>query len=73
MGQTKTQSWIESASNVALGFWLAFATQLVVYPLYGMNATLVENLQITVIFTVVSLIRQYIVRRGFNKLHTRGK
>lgn len=73
MGQTKTQSWIESASNVAIGFWLAFLTQLVVYPMYGMNATLFENLQITVIFTVVSLIRQYVVRRGFNRLHTRDK
>lgn len=67
--QTKLQSLIESVANIMIGYFVALATQLVVFPLYGMEVSLSQNVQIGMIFTAVSLARSYCVRRVFNKLH----
>lgn len=67
--QSRLQSLIESAVNIAIGYFVALATQLIVFPLYGMTVSLAANVQIGIIFTVVSLIRNYGVRRVFNRLH----
>ncbi len=67
--QTRLQSLIESVLNVAIGFGVALAAQIVVFPLYGMTVALDQNLQIGAIFTVVSIVRSYGVRRFFNWLH----
>ena len=67
MTQTKTQSVIESVSNVAIGYVVAFASQLLVFPLFDIHVTFSDNIWIGIWFTVISLIRSYIVRRWFAK------
>ena len=67
--QTKLQSIKETVTHVGLGYFFALATQFVVFPLYGMEVTFFEQLQIGWIFTVVALIRVYIVRRYYNWKH----
>ena len=67
MTQTKTQSVIESVSNVAIGYVVAFASQLFVFPLFDIHVTIGDNIGISIWFTVISLIRSYIVRRWFAK------
>ena len=52
-------------ANVAVGFGVAVLTQMLVFPLFGLRATVRENLAIGVIFTVVSLARSYALRRTF--------
>ena len=66
MSQTRRHSLIESVANVAVGYGVALVTQLVVFPLYGMEVKLGQNLQIGMIFTGVSLARSYCLRRWFN-------
>jgi hypothetical protein len=66
--QSKFMSWVESFANVAVGYGVAVATQLIVFPLFGLHASLADNLAIGAIFTVVSLIRSYALRRLFNRL-----
>lgn len=61
-------SWVESFANVAIGYGVAVATQLAVFPLFGLHASLTDNLAIGAIFTVVSLARSYCLRRLFNRL-----
>ena len=61
-------SFIESLANVAIGFFVAVATQLLVFPLFEMDVRLKDNLAIGAIFTVVSICRSYFVRRLFNFL-----
>ena len=43
-------------------------TQLLVFPLFGMEATLRQNLAIGGIFTMVSLVRSYVLRRMFEAI-----
>lgn len=67
MKQTKLESFIEAALNTAIGFVISYLTWIViVVPLYHMELSHTDNLMITLIFTVVSVIRGYVVRRYFN-------
>ena len=68
-GQTKHMSVLESLLNVAIGYGVALATQLLVFPLFGIHISLSQNIGIGVIFTAVSIVRSYIVRRFFNWLY----
>ena len=67
--QTRLQSLIEVAANVASGFVVAWLTGLWVYPLLGYHVSAGTNTTITVIFTVVSVVRSYLWRRWFNYRH----
>lgn len=70
--QSKCMSFLEAAANIIAGYGLAVVTQLAVFPLFGMKISLSENLLIGGIFTVISLIRNYVLRRLFNALAGAG-
>jgi len=53
------------------GYGVAVATQMAVFPLFGLAVTITENLLIGLIFTVVSIVRSYALRRGFEALRVR--
>jgi hypothetical protein len=67
--QTKTQSLIESIVNIIVGYSVSVIAQLVIFPLFGMTPKFSENLLIGLAFTIVSLVRSYLLRRLFNKIH----
>ena len=67
MTQSRTHSMIETCAGVSIGFAVSVALSLVVYPLFGHAFTLSENIGITIIFTVASIVRGYLVRRAFNR------
>lgn len=67
MKQSKFQSLIESFTTVISGFFVALIVQLLIFPLYDIEITLFENIQIVMILTVTSIIRVYVIRRFFNK------
>jgi hypothetical protein len=60
-------SLIEAIANVAVGFALAVAAQIVVFPWFGLHASLGENLTIGALFTGISLLRSYALRRLFEQ------
>lgn len=66
--QTKKQSLKESVVNVAVGYSVAFISQILVFPLVGVESTITQNLKISLYFTIISLCRTYLIRRFFNKL-----
>lgn len=68
MSQPRHWSAIEALTNVVVGYLLAVATQMLVFPLFGLSASLGQNLLIGLIFTVVSIVRSYTLRRIFNRL-----
>ncbi len=72
MNQTRLGSFIEAWVNVFIGFWINFAANLVILPMFGFEGlTLATNFYIGLAYTVVSVARSYIVRRWFNaRLHT---
>lgn len=70
MTQTRLESLVEVLINVAIGWVIALITQLLVFPLFGINISIFEQLGISVIFTIVSIVRGYVIRRWFNaRLH----
>lgn len=70
MNQTRLGSLIEAFINVLIGFWINFAANLVILPLFGYTPSLTDNFQIGLLYTVVSIARSYIIRRWFNaRLH----
>lgn len=70
-GQSRSGSFLEAATNVALGFVLAFVIQGLVYPAVGIHATSSTELLIATIFTLASLARSYLVRRAFETFGAR--
>lgn len=65
--QSRTNSCIESATNILIGYWCAVLTQLIVFPIMGIDVSLNKNLMIGLVFTLISLLRSYVIRRAFNR------
>jgi hypothetical protein len=66
--QSKKLSFLESLVNVIIGYFVALLSQILIFPLFGIYATYKENLSIGLCFTVISIVRSYILRRIFNKI-----
>ena len=66
MTQTRKMSAVETVASTAIGFGVALATQRVVFPLFGIIVPVEHDMLIASIFTTVSIIRGYVVRRVFN-------
>lgn len=68
--QTKLQSLLESCLNIGSGFVISLIVwSYLVVPVWGLQVNMVDNLNITALFTVVSVIRSYVWRRFFNFVH----
>lgn len=65
--QLKRHSFLESIINVAVGYGVAVASQIIVFPFFGLQCDLKDNLMIGLVFTVISIARSYFLRRIFNK------
>jgi hypothetical protein len=50
---------------------VAVLTQILVFPLFGIQATLGENLAIGCLFTIASVARSYALRRAFEAIRIR--
>tara|TARA_R110002074_G_C12542152_1_gene665796 strand:- start:2180 stop:2350 length:171 start_codon:yes stop_codon:yes gene_type:complete len=47
---------------------ISFITQLTAIPAMGIEITMVQQVKLLMVFTIVSLIRTYTIRRFFNNL-----
>jgi uncharacterized membrane protein len=63
--QSKKQSIIESVTNTLFGTIFNFLVSLVVYPLVGIDVTMKDIGVLTIIFTFISVIKNFLVRRFF--------
>jgi len=65
--QHKMDSLMESICNVAVGFFISWAVWAwIVAPLFKLPTSTSMGFLVTCVFTVTSLIRQYVIRRLFN-------
>jgi hypothetical protein len=66
MQQTKLSSGLETAANIVIGFSLNYLLNLLIFPLFSLNISLRNNFLMGLIYTVISVIRSYGLRRYFN-------
>jgi len=67
MKQTRKQSLIESLTNLVIGYLISLVSLFVIFPILGIESSTGKNFIITLYFTLISLIRSYVLRRFFNK------
>lgn len=67
--QSKKQSRIETLIQQVVGFGVALASQMLLFPLIGIDVTLAGNIGITIYFTIISMMRSYLIRRYYNNKH----
>jgi len=68
MSHSRPMSAAESVAIVAIGYGIALLTQVVVFGALEIPVSLDQNLWIGAVFTAVSLVRSYVMRRVFNRL-----
>jgi len=67
-GQSKKLSVVEVIVNVGSGYIISLCIQIMLFPLFDVHMSIADNALMTLVFTVISLLRGYIVRRMFNKI-----
>ena len=67
MSQSKKGSVVEAVTNIAVGYIINLGVQLIVFPLNGIELSLCANVKLGLMFTLISLVRSYALRRMFNK------
>jgi cobalamin synthase len=65
-GQSRRSAIIEAWANIVIGFTLNYIGNLLILPLAGFHIGAVDNFLIGWIYTAVSIVRQYAIRRWFN-------
>ena len=71
MKQSRTMSMVESVTNVIVGYGIAVASQILIFPAFGLQMTLAQNLKIAAAFTVISICRSFALRRVFEAIRVR--
>jgi uncharacterized membrane protein len=66
VSQTKVGSAAEAGANIAVGFGVNWCANLVVLPLFGLRITGHQAFLMGLVFTAISLVRSYALRRLFN-------
>lgn len=65
--QSRVGSLIEVSVNIAIGFAINWVANLCILPLFGFNVTGTQAFNMGLIFTVISVVRSYVVRRWFER------
>lgn len=68
MTQSRLHSLAETCASIAIGFLVSLGINAAIMPALGHTITMSDNIFITVVFTVSSIARGYLVRRWFNRL-----
>lgn len=64
--QSKSKSLLEAITNIAIGYFITMLVSPVIYWINDIDMNFVQMNGIVACFTIVSIIRQYIIRRFFN-------
>ena len=63
--QSRSMSLAESAANTAAGFILSLVLQISLFSAMSIETTTSQNLVMSIVFTLASLVRGYLMRRLF--------
>jgi hypothetical protein len=63
---------VEAITNVVVGYVVALLTQIAIFPTFGLVVSVADNLVIGGIFTAVSIVRSFALRRLFEAVRRVG-
>lgn len=66
MSQSRLHSAYETAANIAVGYSIGFVSNAFIMPLFGYHISTKDNISLGVIYTIISIVRSYTLRRVFN-------
>lgn len=66
--QSKFMSFVEACTNTIVGLSIATFSNQLILPLFGYEVTFYDSFYIAVIFTLISVARNYLTRRFFNNV-----
>lgn len=72
MAQSRRASLTEAVANSLVGFTISVVVNQYLMPLFGFSVTVTQSVIIVAVYTVVSILRSYILRRVFNALSQRS-
>lgn len=70
MSQSKRGSLLETLTNTAIGLGVSVVANSLVFPRFGFHVSAAGNIEISVIYTLISIARGYCVRRMWNWIGT---
>ena len=70
--QSRKMSALEALTNVAVGFAFAVVVQIAIFPVFGISISATDNVLIAIIFTAMSLVRSFTLRRLFDAPRVSG-
>lgn len=71
--QTTKGSLAESLTNIIIGIGIGFIANITVLPAFGYDVSIADAGGMSVVFTIISLIRSYTIRRIYNRYNFFGK
>jgi hypothetical protein len=66
LNQSRLESLAEIGVNVVIGWVIGLTAQVFFFPVIGIEATFSQNFISSIVFTVISIVRGYVIRRWFN-------
>lgn len=60
-------SLTETLTNTAIGYGINQTAQIVLFPLVGIHVSYATNFLLGVLFTVISVVRGFVLRRAFER------
>lgn len=66
MSQSRKGSFVEAVINVLIGLWINLTANMLIFPHFGWHISVEQNIQLGIIYTAISIIRSYCIRRWFN-------
>jgi hypothetical protein len=70
--QRRSTSLVESVVNCVIGIGVAFLMQVIAFPMFDIHIPLSTSGWIALLFTGVSIVRSYVLRRAFEWLRVTG-
>lgn len=70
--ESRIAAAIEAGASTLVGFFVSILSGYFIYPLFGWEATVVDVTGLTAIFTAISYVRSYAVRRLFVWFKAKG-
>ena len=67
MSQTRKRSWKEAWTNIFIGYTINFTANALILPHFVEGFTYKKNLVLGLLYTCISLLRSYCIRRWFNR------